>query len=378
MPQAPTPVPHSLDSYRLLGRSGLRVSPLCLGTMTFGTDWGWGADKATSQRIFDMYVDAGGNFIDTANFYTFGTSEEYVGESSSTTPRTGGTPSSSLPNIRSTWSPAAGREGRKDPNAGGNHRKNIMRSIEDSLDRLDTDYIDLYWLHMWDWSTPVDELMRAMDDLVIQGKVNYIAISDTPAWKISQLNTYAEAHALTRFIATQQEYSLHERGVERDVLPMCRELGLGFMPWGPLGAGLLTGKYTREDLEKQQREGKKGGGFSEDNETRGIGLNERKITIAETLVDVANQVGKSPAQVALHWLLTRGGVTSIILGARKPEQLEDNLGCLGFTLSDDQLETLDEVGKIEKGFPHDFINGVLSRDIITGGASVDLPRPDLT
>ena len=378
MPHAPTPsLPTALDHYRLLGRSGLRVSPLCLGTMTFGIDWGWGADKATSQRIFDLYVDAGGNFIDTANFYTFGTSEEYVGEFINNSPH--GRDAFVLATKYSiNMVTGGGRQGRKDPNAGGNHRKNIMRSIEDSLDRLDTDYIDLYWLHMWDWSTPVDELMRAMDDLVIQGKVNYIAISDTPAWKISQLNTYAEAHALTRFIATQQEYSLHERGVERDVLPMCRELGLGFMPWGPLGAGLLTGKYTREDLEKQQKEGKKGGGFSEDNETRGIGLNERKITIAETLVDVANQVDKSPAQVALNWLLTRGGVTSIILGARKPEQFEDNLGCLGFTLSDDQLETLDEVGKIEKGFPHDFINGVLSRDIITGGASVALPRPDLT
>ena len=385
MPTPPTTapaitLPTALDHYRLLGRSGLRVSPLCLGTMTFGTDWGWGADKKTSQQIFDRYVDAGGNFIDTANFYTFGTSEEYVGEFINGS-EYGRDAFVLATKYTINMVTGGGREGRKDPNAGGNHRKNMMRSIEDSLDRLDTDYIDLYWLHMWDFSTPVDELMRAMDDLVIQGKVNYIAISDTPAWKIAQLNTYAQAHALTRFIATQQEYSLEERGVERDVLPMCRELGLGFLPWSPLSSGLLTGKYTREDLEKQQKEdAKRGGGsqFSEQNKDRGIKLDERKITIAETLTDVANEVGKSPAQVALNWLLTRDGVASIILGARKLDQLEDNLGCLDFALDDSQLEKLDEVGEIERGFPHDFITGVLSGDIITGGADIALPRPDIT
>ncbi len=375
----PAAVPAALDHYRLLGRSGLRVSPLCLGTMTFGTDWGWGADKKTSQNIFDMYVDAGGNFIDTANFYTFGTSEEYIGEFINGSEQ-GRDAFVLATKYTINMTTGGGRKGRKDPNAGGNHRKNMMRSIEDSLDRLDTDYIDLFWLHMWDWSTPVDELMRAMDDLVIQGKVNYIAISDTPAWKIAQLNTYAEAHALTRFISTQQEYSLEERGVERDVLPMCRELGLGFLPWSPLSAGLLTGKYSREDLEKQQKEqGKDGGGsqFSEENQNRGIKLDERKVRIAEAVRAVAEEAGKSPAQVALNWLLTRDGVTSIILGARKPEQLEDNLGCVGFTLSEEQMERLSEAGDIEKGFPHDFIQGVLAGDIITGGSHIDLPRPDL-
>ena len=306
-----------LDHYRLLGRSGLRVSPLCLGTMTFGKDWGWGADEETSRKLFDLYVERGGNFIDTANFYTFGTSEQYVGKfiEQSAQPRDFFVLATKYTINMAT---GGGKSGHKDPNAGGNHRKNMVQSVEQSLKRLKTDHLDLFWLHMWDYSTPVDELMRAFDDLVRQGKVVYLAISDTPAWKIAQLNTYAEAHALGRFIATQMEYSLVERTVERDVLPMCRELGVGFLPWSPLAGGLLTGKYTREDYEEQQKAEKAGKSrFDDDNENRGIQLNERKIDIAEAVMSVADEAGRSPAQVALNWLLTRDGITSIILGARK-------------------------------------------------------------
>lgn len=229
-------LPTQLDHYRLLGRSGLRVSPLCLGTMTFGTEWGWGADKYTCRAMFEKYAEQGGNFIHTANVYTDGTSERFTGELLESA--FGGrarfvmaTKYASNLNLHPG-----------DPNAGGNHRKSMVQAVEESLKRLRTDYIDLYWLHAWDFTTPVDEIMRGLDDLVRQGKVVYLAISDTPAWKAAQLNQYAEDHALTRFIAYQAEYSLATRDAERDILPMCRDLGLGLLPWSPLSGGLLSGK----------------------------------------------------------------------------------------------------------------------------------------
>jgi aryl-alcohol dehydrogenase-like predicted oxidoreductase len=349
-----------LDHYRLLGRSGLRVSPLCLGTMTFGTDWGWGADKETSRQIFDTYVEHGGNFIDTADFYTNGTSEKLVGKF--------------IHDRRDAFVLATKYTLKKrqgDPNAAGNHRKSMMTAIEASLKRLDTDYIDLYWLHIWDGTTPVDELMRAFDDLVRQGKVLYIAISDTPAWKIAQLNTYAEAHALTRFISTQVEYSLVQRDAERDILPMCRELGIGLLPWSPLGSGVLTGKYSDDDLKAERDAIAKGDANPLDSSNRIVGLTEQKLRVAEAVKDIAGQVGCSPAQVALNWLLTRNGVTSLIIGARTLEQLEDNLGCLDFTLDKEQLDQLDEVSAIELGFPHDFMASPFIQDLYTAGATIE-------
>ncbi len=232
--------PWQLDRYRLLGRSGLRVSPLCLGTMTFGTEWGWGADRETSRAIFNAYAERGGNFIDTANFYTKGTSERLVGECMADARERFVLATKFTLNMRPG-----------DPNAGGNHRKCMIQSVEASLRRLNTDYIDLYWLHAWDGTTPVDEVMRGLDDLVRAGKILYVAVSDTPAWKIAQCNTLAELRGWSRFIALQVEYNLALRDVERDLVPMAIELGLGVLPWSPLASGLLSGKYTRADLEKQ-------------------------------------------------------------------------------------------------------------------------------
>ncbi len=360
-----------LDHYRLLGRSGLRISPLCLGTMTFGTEWGWGSDKATSRQIFDRFVERGGNFFDTADFYTYGTSEEYLGEFIAADRDRHIVATKYTNNITT----GAGKQGTPDPNAGGNHRKRMVRGVEASLERLKTDYIDLFWLHIWDWTTPVDELMRGLDDLVRAGKVLYLAISDTPAWKIAQCNTYAECHALTRFVATQVNYSLVLRDVERDIMPMCRELGVALLPWSPLGGGVLSGKYTRQDLEAQERAGALPPVFGGEN--RSIALNERKLTIAEEVIAVARELGRTPAQVSLNWLLSRPGVTSLIIGARTLAQLDDNLSSLDFTIPEALRERLETVSAIVRGFPHDFINSVLARDIISGGTSIQFPRPDL-
>ncbi len=349
-----------LDHYRLLGNSGLRISPLCLGTMTFGTAWGWGSDKDTCRTIWDRYTEAGGNFIDTANFYTNGESEEFVGEFMA------GNRERFVVGTKYTLKTTDG-----DPNAAGNGRKNMVQAVEASLRRMKTDYIDLYWLHAWDFTTPVDEVMRAFDDLVRAGKVIYIAISDTPAWKIAQLNTYAEAHALSRFIATQVHYHMAMRDVERDILPMCRELGLGCMPWSPLASGILTGKYTRDDMAKEKKliESGDANPFGMDN--RIVGLTEAKLKVADVVQNVATAIGQTPAQVALNWLLTKDGITSIILGARTLKQLEDNLGCLDFTLAEDHIDQLETASAITLGFPHDMIQGEFVRDLVTGGTTIE-------
>lgn len=345
-----------LDHYRLLGRSGLRVSPLCLGTMTFGTEWGWGADRETSRAIFDAYAERGGNFIDTANFYTNGTSERLVGEFLN------GERERFVLATKFTLNMHPG-----DPNAGGNHRKCMVQSVEASLRRLGTDYIDLYWLHVWDDTTPIDEIMRGLDDLVRAGKIVYIAVSDTPAWRIAQANTLAELRGWSRFIALQVEYNLALRDAERDLVPMALELGLGVLPWSPLASGLLSGKYDRSDLDRQRQsdKGADGGTVS-----RPLTLSERRIEIAEAVKAVAGEIGRTPAQVALNWLLGRRGVTSPILGARTRAQIEDNLGAAEFTLGAAHRERLDAVSAIELGFPHDFVASAMVRGLITGGAAI--------
>ena len=368
----------SLDTYRLLGNSGLRVSPLCLGTMTFGTDWGWGSDEKVSRQIFDQYINAGGNFIDTANLYTNGTSERLLGEFLKTDRDriVLATKYSLSPfNNFSHMLGIAKATGRPDPNAGGNGRKNLHRSVEHSLKQLKTDYIDLYWVHAWDFSTPIDELMRGLDDLVRAGKVVYLGISDTPAWKVSQLNQFAIDHALTRFVAYQAEYSLVQREPEREILPMCHELGIGVLPWSPLGGGVLTGKYSREDLQKQatSKTGQADGGEG----SRGARLTERKLDIAEAVKRVADEVGRKPSQVALRWLITRNAVPSVILGVRTTSQLTDNLGSLDFELSDAQLEALNKASTIELGFPHDFLIGPMMQHNFTSGSNVELKKPYL-
>jgi aryl-alcohol dehydrogenase-like predicted oxidoreductase len=345
-----------LDHYRRLGRSGLRVSPLCLGTMTFGTDWGWGADEPTSRAIFDAYAGRGGNFIDTANFYTNGTSERLVGAFIA------GERERFVLATKYTLNMNPG-----DPNAGGNHRKCMVQSVEASLRRLNTDYIDLYWLHVWDGTTPIDEIMRGLDDLVAAGKILYIAVSDTPAWRIAQANTLAELRGWSRFIALQVEYNLALRDAERDLVPMAIELGLGVLPWSPLASGLLSGKYGREDLEKQRRAEK----AAEGTVSRPLMLTERRIEIAEAVKAVAGEIGRTPAQVALAWLLTRRGVTSPILGARTVAQIEDNLGALDVVLGPDELHRLEAASAITLGFPHDFIASDMVRGIVTGGTTIE-------
>ncbi|PRH88502.1 aldo/keto reductase [Labrys okinawensis] len=348
----------ALDDYRLLGRSGLRVSPLSLGTMTFGTDWGWGADEAEARRIFDAYVDRGGNFIDTANQYTNGTSERFVGAfAADRRDRL----------VIATKYTLPSRPG--DPNSGGNHRRSMVRSVEESLKRLGTDYIDLLYLHAWDFTTPVEEVLRGLDDLVRAGKIVYAGISDAPAWQIARMQTIADLRGWAPLIALQVEYNLIERTIERELMPMAREMGLGVIPWSPLASGVLAGKYSRADLDDS-------GGSAEASGTRrnvalGNGaLTERGLDIAEAVKAVAGETGHTPSQVALAWTLLNPAVASPLIGARTLAQLEDNLGALEVTFSDEQRARLEAASAIELGFPHDFLNRPLTRNVMFGGLKI--------
>ena len=359
---SPTPLT-TLDDFRLLGRSGLRVSPLCLGTMTFGEEWGWGCDRATSQAIFDAYAERGGNFIDTANFYTNGTSERLVGEF------VAATRDRFVLATKYTLNMSPG-----DPNAGGNHRKNMIRAVEASLERLGTDYIDLYWLHVWDYTTPVEEVMRALDDLVRAGKILYAGISDAPAWKVAQANTLAELRGWTPFVALQVEYSLARRDVERELAPMSRELGLALLPWSPLAGGVLTGKYTRDDLVAQEQRIADGAQPFQ-SENRIVSLTDRMLDLADEVAAIASEIGRTAAQIAINWLVTRPGTSIPILGARRVEQIEDNLASLEFMLTDEHLTRLDELSAIALGFPHDFLASPFVNEIVSGGTTIERRRP---
>lgn len=336
----------ALDQYQLLGNSGLRVSPLALGAMTFGNDYGWGADEATSRQIFDYYVERGGNFIDTANNYTGGTSEKFLGKF--------------IADQRQRYVIATKYTTHTEPgnpNAGGNARKNLFESVEASLRRLNTDYIDLLWVHSWDFRSPVEEVMRGMDDLVRQGKVHYIAASDTASWKIAQANTVATIRGWTPFIATQTMYNLLDRTVEHEIVPMARELGVAVQPWSPLGHGVLSGKYTREDLKSLNS----GADSARYKVAKGSGmLTERNLAIVDTLKAIATEVGASCSQVALRWLLEQPGVGSPIIGARKLSHLEENLGCLDIALNAEQMQRLEEATRPEPIFPnHLYTSGTL-------------------
>lgn len=349
----------SLDTYRLLGRSGLRVSPLSLGAMTFGSDWGWGSEKEESRRIFDAYVDRGGNFIDTANQYTSGTSERFLGEFAA---------DKREQHVLATKYTLSSRAG--DPNSGGNHRKSMVRSVEDSLRRLNTDYIDLLYLHAWDGTTPVEEILRAMDDLVSAGKVLYLGISDTPAWQVSRMRTIADLRGWAPLVALQIEYNLIERTVERELIPMARELGLGVIPWSPLASGVLAGKYSHADLDH-------GGGIASAEGTRkniAVGndsLTERGLAIAEVVKEVATQVGRTPAQVAVAWTMLNPGVTAPIIGARTLTQFEDNLGALDVEFDPSHLAGLEKASAIELGFPHEFLARPLTRSVMFADVAIE-------
>ncbi|MBD1933521.1 MULTISPECIES: aldo/keto reductase [Cyanophyceae] len=337
--------------YKLLGKSGLRVSELCLGTMTFGEDWGWGASKDESRQVFDAFVEAGGNFIDTANGYTDGSSEKIVGELIAA--------ERDLFVVATKYSfPLHMSDKAGNPNGSGNHRKSMMQSLEGSLKRLNTDYIDVFWLHAWDFMTPIEEVMRAFDDLVRSGKVLYIGISDAPAWIVSQANTLAQCYGWTPFVALQVEYSLVERTPERDLLPMAKAFDLAVTPWSPLGSGVLTGKYN------------KGSGNNEQGRlatTSGGNISKRHLAIAEVVSQVAEEIGHTPPQVALAWLLAQSGVVIPIIGSRKVSQIKDNLACLDVKLSPEHLQRLNEVSKVELGFPHDFLSNDMIRDRLFGG-----------
>lgn len=346
-----------LDHYRLLGSSGLRVSPFCLGTMTFGSDWGWGADEGESRRQFDYYSDHGGNFIDTANFYTDGTSEEMLGRF--------------LLEKRDRYVLATKYTLNMhpgDPNAGGNHRKSLMQSLEASLRRLNTDYVDLYWVHMFDFMTPIEETMRALDDAVRQGKVLYVGVSDFPAWKVAQANVLAEFRGWSKFVALQVEYSLIERTAERDLIPMANDLGLGVTPWSPLGQGVLSGKYTEADLSGETR------GEGRHSRVAASGrLSARTLEIANEAKAIGKEIGISASQVSLAWLFRKPGDCSPILGARTFDQLKDSLNALNVELSAAQNARLEEASRISLGFPHEFLAGDTVKGFISGGTKV-VPR----
>ena len=339
--------------YKLLGNSGLRVSELCLGTMTFGEDWGWGADKEESRAVFQAFAEAGGNFLDTANIYTNGTSETLVGEF--------------VKGDREKWVIATKyslntRPG--DVNACGNHRKNLFQAVEASLKRLGTDYIDLLWLHIWDSLTPMEEVMRAFDDLVRMGKVLYIGISDSPAWIVSQANTLATLRGWTPFIGLQIEYSLKERTPERELLPMAKALNIGVTAWSPLGGGVLTGKYNQPNPVD--------GRLSMTDQP--FQIFDRDLKIAETVLEIAREIEKSPAQVALNWLRNRTNAVIPIIGARKLSQLQDNLACVDFNLTGEPLQRLDNISAISLGFPHELLANQFVGDILLGGVAAQLDR----
>jgi aryl-alcohol dehydrogenase-like predicted oxidoreductase len=334
--------------YHLLGRSGLRVSQISLGTMTFGEEWGWGSKQDESRRIYDAYREAGGNFIDTANVYTNGASERFLGEFMQ-----GHRQSIVLATKYTNAMPG------NDANAAGNHRKSMFQSVEASLKRLKTDYIDLYWLHIWDQMSPVAEVMRAFDDLVRQGKVLYVGVSDAPAWWIAQANTLAELRGWSPFIGLQIEYSLAERTPERELLPMAQALGLGVTAWSPLASGMLTGKY-RGGAAKDAR-------LADDSMKQFAPDPQRTERILKALESVSRQVGNSIAQVALAWLRYRGQPVIPILGARTLGQFQENMASLQIELSEDQVRALDQASGIEMGFPHDFFNRERVRSIVYGG-----------
>ena len=335
--------------YRLLGNSGLRVSEAALGTMTFGEDWGWGSPKDESQKIYDAFRSAGGNFIDTANMYTGGTSETFLGEFMK-----GHRPSVVLATKYTNSAPGT------DPNAAGNQRKNMVQALDASLKRLQTDYIDLYWVHIWDQITPVEEVMRGLDDLVRQGKILHAGISDAPAWWVAQANTLAHFRGQSPFIGLQIEYSLLERTVERELIPVAKALNLGVTAWSPLANGILTGKYHGPGSAPQGR-------MSGDMMKEFLPEQQRAERIVAAVKTISGQVGQSLAQVALAWLRYRPVPVIPIIGARKLTQLQDNLASFDLVLSTEQLKILDDASRIELGFPHDFYAKDLVRGLIYGG-----------
>jgi aryl-alcohol dehydrogenase-like predicted oxidoreductase len=339
--------------YQLLGKSGLRVSELCLGTMTFGAEQSWGSSREESRRIFDKFAEAGGQFLDTANCYADGASERLLGDFVATDRHRF---------VLATKYSLSMR--RDDPNAGGNHRKNMVASLEASLQRLQTDYIDVFWVHAWDFVTPAEEVMRGLDDLVRAGKILYCGISDTPAWIVAHAHTLAILRGWSPFIGLQILYSLMERTAERELLPMARGLGLSVTAWRALGSGILTGKYS--DVVGEPKRVPAG-------DPR---LSEKNVSVGEQVREFARSIGRSPAQVALNWVRQQSGSIIPIIGARTLQQLQDNLGALEFTLDPAQVERLSALTRIELGFPHDFLTTDRFRGLLFGDTFSKLRTKD--
>jgi len=316
--------------YKLLGRSGLKVSELCLGTMGFGTEGGWGADKETSFKIMESFANSGGNFFDTASFYKFGTSEKIIGEFLSNCDRDYfvlATKYSSMDN-------------KTNFNANGKHRENMMHSVEESLKRLQTDFIDILYLHIWNSSTPVNEMLQGINDLIKQGKILYAAISDTPAWIVSRGNTMAELMGWNQFVALQIEYSLLQRTPERDLIPMAKNFDMTVLPWAPLAGGALTGKYLRGERGRIKPDSSR--------------LNDNSTRITQEVISVANKLGVEPSHVALKWTMQKPFSVIPIVGATNENQLKENLKVIDVTIPEEDMKHLNNISAIDLGFPGNF------------------------
>ena len=356
-----------LTDYRTLGRSGLAVSPLALGTMTFGTAR-WGSADDVSAQVFDAYLEAGGNFVDTADVYAGGRSEALVGRHVA---ERGLRDRVVLATKFGFFAGEPGGAPGPNPHGGGNGRKHVHQALEGSLRRLKTDYVDLYWLHVWDTVTPAEEVLQTMGDLVRAGKVRYFGLSDMPAWYATKLATLAAAHGVPGPIAMQLEYSLVERTVEREHVPAARDGGLGVCPWSPLAGGFLTGKYTRggEDATPAGGEGRLSG--SNPFSGPSTKFTPRNWAILDALRAVSAEVGRPPAQVALAWLAGRPGVAAPMLGASRVEQLRDNVAALDVRLTPDQRQALDAASAPEPAFPYPIFAADVNRGAVFGGATVE-------
>lgn len=349
--------------YSTLGRSGLKVSEICFGSMGLGKDWNWGADRQSSFELLETFARAGGNFIDTANLYTDGSSERIIGEfvqgnRDSFVIATKYTLADNRPGIASVLEGGTGNV-----NATGNNRKNLLRSISESLKRLKTDYIDVLYLHIWDYMTPVEEVMKAFEDVVSRGIVHYIAISDTPAWVVSRAQTLAELRGWSQFVALQIEYSLLQRTPERELIPMAKEFGLTVTPWAPLAGGALTGKYLKGDKGRLPDTSKR--------------LNTYSEMITQEVVRIAELYNVPPGVVALRWTMQQGFHSIPIVGATKLSQLKENLMAIQCTLEQEHIDELNRISAVDLGFPEAFYREEGVRQSVYGGFFNQLIHPKL-
>ncbi|GBB85839.1 hypothetical protein RclHR1_01230002 [Rhizophagus clarus] len=340
---SPVQTTKALDDYVLLGRSGLRVSPLCLGAMTFGEQWGLGANKFESKKVFDLYYEKGGNFFDTACNYNFGDSERFLGEYVSDKR------SEVVIATKYTCNTTAMLEDKRfNPNFGGNHRKSLVENLDESLKRLNMSYIDILYVHIFEYRTPIEEIMRSLDDVIRSGKVLYVGISDVPSWAFSRANTIAELRGWSPFIGLQTRYNLLDRSLEFDLQPACAEFDAGIIPWGIIADGFLTGKYTRESTAN----------IKSDYRNQAIASHskhEQNWKILDEVIAISKEINRSPVQVALNWTQQKPGITSPLIGARTVIQLEENLKSLEFKLTPEQMKRLDDVSRpTDFPFPNSF------------------------